>query len=204
MTRWSKTALGLCLAAAAPFALAGTVNESEPNDTFATAQAINDPGSATTTITGSRTFNDFSDDFFRIFVSTPGLLQITSSSTNAFADSIMGLFDAGGTLLASNDDTSFLNKMSAISFSVAAAGFYTIGFTGFDPGVDYDLNSDLQFDTFVANGGAGGSKDWAYTINVAQPIPEPETVLLFGAGLALVPWMRRRAAARREAAGVPA
>jgi hypothetical protein len=213
VTRWTKTALGWCMAAAAPFAPAGTVAESEPNNTLAAPQTINDPGAATTVITGGRSFNDFSDDFYRFFVSAPGLLRITSTSTDASADSVMGLFNSTGTLLASNDDAALGNTMSAISFNVLAAGFYTIGFTGFDPGLlacgtgisaCYDTNNDFVFDTFVANGGAGGSTGWTYAITIAQPIPEPETVLLFGAGLALVPWMRRRAATRRQQQGVAA
>ena len=213
MNRWSKTALVLCVAAAGPLATAGTVTETEPNDTLATAQVVTDPGSLTTVINGTRTFTDASDDFFRIFVGTPGLLTISASSTDPFADSVMGLYGPAGTLLASNDDAGLGTALSALSFNVVSAGLFTIGFSGFDPGLlactatvpsCYDTDGDFVFDTFVAAGGQGGSTGWSYSLTIAQPIPEPETVMLFAAGLAAIPWMRRRSVARRGASEVRA
>jgi len=196
-------AIGLAVASAWPVARAGNFNESEPNNTFAGAQLINDPGSVQTVINGQRTFQDPSDDFFRFFVATPSTLQIRSSSPIGAADSIMGLFNAGGTLLASNDDAALGNSMSAITFNALASGFYTIGFSGYNPGLlsctatvtsCYDTNNDFAFDTFVAGGGAGGSTGWAYAITIDQvtAVPEPETYLLLGIGLAAIPWLRKR------------
>jgi hypothetical protein len=183
---------------------AGTFAEVEPNDTFATAQVISDPGSFLTVINGSRTFGNPSDDFFRFTVASATFLQITSTSSSPFADSIMGLYGPTGILLASNDDANAGTSMSAISFQVGAGmgGLYTLGFSGYNAGLlacgtgvtsCYDTNNDFVFDTFVAGGGAGGSTGWDYTITV-NTIPEPETYALFGLGLALLPLLRKRAA----------
>ena len=208
---WKNTALGLCIASVVPAVSAGTFGEAEPNNTFATAQVISDPGSFSTVINGVRSFADASDDFFRFFVAGPALLTITASSPDRFADSVMGLYGPTGSLLASNDDAGLGTTLSAISFNALTGGLFTIGFSGFDPGLlsctatvtsCYDTDNDFIFDTFVAAGGQGGSTGWAYSLTiaqVAQPVPEPETYLLFGAGLALMPWLRRRVASRRQA-----
>nr|WP_259372786.1 PPC domain-containing protein [Schlegelella koreensis] len=186
-------------------AQAGVFNETEPNNSLAAAQVISDPGSSQLVINGTRTFGDASDDFYRFMVSVPGALSITSTSSSGFADSIMGLFGPNGSLLASNDDAGPSTSMSAITFQVIAAGMYTIGFSGFNAGLlscagtvtsCYDSNDDFAFDTFVAGGGEGGSTGWSYTITANQTaaaIPEPDTYLLFGIGMAMVPLVRRRA-----------
>jgi PEP-CTERM motif len=205
VTTWKQAAIGLGIAAALPAVHAGTFPEVEPNDTLAGAQIISDPGSAQTFINGERTFANPSDDFFRFTVATPTMLYISSTSANAFADSIMGLYGPTGTLLASNDNASLGTSMSAITFLAAIAGNYTLGFSGFNPGLlsctatvtsCYDTNNDFTFDTFVAGGGAGGSTGWNYAITIA--VPEPETYLMLGLGLALAPWLGKRAAARRQ------
>ena len=92
LPKLKQTAIALAMLATGATAHAGVFNETEPNNTLATAQVISDPGSMQTVINGARSFNDPSDDFFRFMVSAPGALTITSSSTNAFADSVMGLF----------------------------------------------------------------------------------------------------------------
>jgi MYXO-CTERM domain-containing protein len=181
-------------------------NEIEPNDDWATAQLISNP-MGDFFIEGSRTFSDPSDDFFSFAVYGPGLLHIESTSANTAADSIMGLFNAGGSLLASNDDgpTDF---MSVIEYTIGAAGIYTLGFSGFNPGLlscsetvtqCYDTDGDFVFDTFVAGGGAGGSTGFDYRIalsgtsliGVAQ-VPEPNAALLAASGLAALLLTRRR------------
>jgi len=157
---------------------------------------------STIQINGARTFVDPSDDFFAFEVRSGGALQITTSSPDGFADSVLGLFGPTGNLVASDDDggPAF---MSAINYVVApgAVGIYRIGFSGFNPGVlsctatvtaCYDTNGDFVFDTFVAGAGAGGSTGWDYAISVSGValVPEPGAWLLLALGL---PWLVLRA-----------
>jgi hypothetical protein len=201
-----RTALALLLCTPLAAAQAAVFTEVEPNNTLATAQLISDPGSVQTVISGQRAFNDASDDFFRFNVAANSSLQIVSTSSSMLADSIMGLYNAAGTLVASNDDAAPGNSMSAISFQVGAGlgGLFTLGLSGFNPGLlactvgvtsCYDTNNDFLFDTFVAGGGEGGSTGWSYSITinqVAAPIPEPETYALMLAGLGALGFVARR------------
>lgn len=197
----------LCLGLATA-GMAQAITEIEPNNSLAGAQLLaNAPGAFL--ITGERSFADPSDDFFSFVVSGAGLLSIVSTSFNTSADSIMGLFDPLGNLVASNDDSAGNGFMSAISYQVPAgqAGRYTLGFSGYNPGLlactasvtaCYDTNGDFVFDTFVAGGGAGGSTGWAYTLNLGGValVPEPQGALLLLPGaLAVLAWSRRRRAA---------
>ena len=195
--------LSLCLASAAGGAQA--IGEIEPNNSLAGAQVLLNPAGAFS-ITGERSFADTSDDFFSFVVGGPGLLSIVSSSPDAFADSIMGLFDPMGNLVASNDDGAGSGFMSAIQFNVPAGlvGRYTLGFSGYNPGLlactatvpqCYDTNGDFVFDTFVAGGGAGGSTGWAYTLSLdgVALVPEPGSAwLLLPGAWAVLAWTRRR------------
>lgn len=184
-----------------------TVMELEPNDTLATAQFI-DNRAASFTIDGARTFTDPSDDFFSFKVRAAGMLSVTSSSPDAFADSIMGLFDPFGNLVSSNDDGAG-GFMSAIDFDVpdSLLGTYTLGFSGFNPGLlacgagvpeCYDTDGDFIFDTFVAGGGAGGSTGWDYSITLSGNglVSTPATLALVVLAL---PLLRVRRSVRRSA-----
>lgn len=104
------------------------------------------------------------------------------------------------------DDAAAGSFTSGLSYLVGGGmgGFYTIGFSGFNPGLlscgagvtaCYDTDNDFVFDTFVAGGGAGGSTGWLYSITIDQvalAVPEPPLGLLVAAGVVLVALGRRR------------
>lgn len=200
-----RVALGvaLALAGALPVVQAAVITEFEPNDSVAGAQVI----SATDTvlqINGARTFADPSDDFFRFQVRRGGLISISSTSTDGAADSILGLYDPLGNLVASNDDGG-AGFMSALDYLVSESdvGWFTLGFSGFNPGLIsctpmvtscYDTDGDFVFDTFVAGGGPGGSTGWDYQITVsgAGLVPLPGTLALLAFGLPLLLKRRHR------------
>lgn len=202
--RRRSSAVLSCLALAAwPLGASAQVNETEPNDTLGASQMIA-IGGGDFSIDGGRTFADPSDDFYSFLVRGPGLLRIVASSPDAGADSVMGLFDSAGNLLASSDDGAG-GMMSAIEYTVSAAqlGSFSIGFSGYNPGLlsctgavtaCYDTDGDFVFDTFVAGGGAGGSTGWDYTLSMSGValVPEPETALLILPGLALLLAARKR------------
>lgn len=180
--------------------------ELEPNDNVGAAQVIlhTDP---LVVIDGSRTFNNPSDDFYSVFVRKGGLLSIKATSPDGAADSIMGLFDPMGILVASNDDGAGNGTMSTIDFLIddMAIGWYTVGLSGFNPGLlacspgvtaCYDSDGDFVFDTFVSGGGAGGSTGWDYQLTLSGPglVPEPHSsalVLLALGALAAGRYRRR-------------
>jgi hypothetical protein len=203
LRQWALIAATLALAHAGSATAAA---ESEPNDSLGAAQFVNNIA-ASFDINGDRSFANPSDDFFSFVVRRAGLISISSISSDGSADSIMGLFDAAGNLLASNDDGG-AGFMSSIDYFVGDSmiGAFTIGFSGFNPGLIactatvtrcYDSDGDFVFDTFVAGGGAGGSTGWDYTITVSGPglVPVPATLALVALGL---PLMRlRRSQPRR-------
>ena len=101
--------------------------------------------------------------------------------------------------------------MSGLEFLVAP-GQYTIGFSGFNPGLlactdtvteCYDTDGDFFFDTFVAGGGNGGSTGWDYTITVTGLVPEPGSLALLALALPAVVALDRRRA-RRDRRGADA
>lgn len=196
--------LALLAAIAAP-AHANVIGETEPNDTLAAPQVVPQvAGDPITTINGARTFADPSDDFYRFMVPAFTNLRITSTSSDPFADSILGLYGPAGLLVASNDDANG-TFMSALNYFVTGVGgLFTIGFSGYNPGLlacgggvtaCYDTDGDFLFDTFVAGGGAGGSTGWTYALTIERiaAVPEPGVVVLLGIGLAGLTWSRSRA-----------
>ena len=204
----SGLAIASALAMACLPAAATAVAELEPNDTLLAAQFIANADSLIT-ISGARTFADTSDDFFAFNVLGAGLLSIVSSSVDRAADSIMGLYNPAGLLVASNDDAGG-TFMSAIQFTVPAGmtGRYTVGFSGYNPSIlactgavtaCYDTNNDFVFDTFVAGGGAGGSSGFDYQINVSgvSLVPEPGALALFALGAPLLLGWRRLSRSRQ-------
>ena len=207
-TAGSAVAAAAWLLATAP-ASATLVEESEPNDTRVTAQVIVN-SEPLIVINGGRTFANPSDDFFSFDVRGTGLLSISTLSAMFAADSIIGLYNPAGTLVASNDDAPGFGFMSGLQYSVGAGmtGRYTLAISGYNPGLlactatvtqCYDTNGDFIFDTFVPGGGAGGSTGWDYAIVIggAAMVPEPGSAALLLLGL---PWLWQRRRTRQRSA----
>lgn len=108
------------------------VPESEPNNTFGTAQAV---GSVVAPIditgTGDGTFDYYS------FTVSAGLRR-TFEMTSGNFDTEIFLYDSAGVFLAGNDDSSS-SLLSRLSFTFATAGTYVIAvgqFNSFDDGTN--------------------------------------------------------------------
>lgn len=101
----------------------GTVNESEPNNTLATANSI----APDITITG--TLNPMGDVDFFAFEASAGQ-QVTidvdaqSLTPKSPADTVVTLYDGSGRQLAENDDESLDTRDSLLRFTVPTAGRY--------------------------------------------------------------------------------
>lgn len=207
---WLRNAAATMICAAPMYcAQAADFNESGLNDSLDAAQSIAN-SSFPFTIAGSRTFADPSDDFFSFNFLTAGVVRIEATSSSSGADSILGLFDTSGRLVASNDDGGAGSSMSALSFVVTAGnvGRFTVGIAGFNPGLVacgggvtacYDTDGDFLFDTFVPGGTvAGSSTGWDYELRISAipAVPEPASLLLLAPGLAVIAWRKRAQAAR--------
>ena len=148
-------------------------NETEPNNTWATANVIAGHD-GTLIINGSRA-SDSSADYFR-FPAVPGLFTGTVCCSG---DPMLALFDPAGTMVAANDD--YYGLLPYIAYNITTAGTWTIAVTGFP---------DFGFL-------GGGSSGWDYqaTLTFGSPanseIPEPGTWGLLAAGLVAVFAFRR-------------
>ena len=151
-------------------------NETEPNNTWATANVIAGHD-GTLIINGSRV-GDSSADYFR-FPALPGLFTGTVCCSG---DPMLALFDPAGNMVAINDD--YYGLLPYIAYNITSAGMWTIAVTGWP---DWG---------FVG----GGSTNWSYqaTLTFGSPanseIPEPGTLGLLAAGLAGLAVWRSRAA----------
>lgn len=152
--------------------------ESEPNNTRGTANLIT-RGAAPWADVGwilSLGGSGGDVDFFKIFLNARETITlITTPMETEFSqpDTMLGLFDSGGNLLASNDDANGLG--SAIRYTVGSSGDYFIGVTGFPD-----------------NGFSGGHSQfgkYALTISI---IPEPASMVALGSGLLGLLAIRRR------------
>lgn len=158
-----------------PAAGAVIYNETEPNNTWATANVI--PGhDGTILINGSRV-GDGSADYFR-FPAVPGLFTGTVCCSG---DPMLALFDPSGAVVAADDDAG-PGLMPYISYNITVPGWWTVAVTGWP---------DWQW-------GGGGSEGWNYqaTLTFGSPaggeIPEPGTWGMMAAGLALLAGNRLR------------
>jgi len=170
----------ICTVAACALLAVGSANasitESEPNDSIGTADVIT-RGASPWADTGVMSFGAGGGDldFFAIDLLDDEVLTVITTPLDPKFDSpdtMLGIFDAGGTLLDFNDDANGLG--SALRFSVPSAGTYYIGVTGFP---DFDFLGDHD-------------QTGRYQLTVAI-VPAPAGMAMLGAA-GLIARRRRR------------
>lgn len=208
------------LLAAAP-AIAAPVAETEPNDSFATAQLI--PGSSftlgvdpdigdmtmnTSTTIPNASIQAFAEkggfDFFTFDVAAAGSRGIFDidygfrDPIESNFDSQIALYDAAFSLLASNDDAPSSFGASGSIFEVGDSYLEFIFATAGTYYLQVGSFGSAGPRPFVISGGDVG--DYELQISLTAPVPAPPALALFGLGLAALAAVRRRRASLRPSA----
>lgn len=169
-----------------------TFTEMESNNTFSSAQnvgTLSPLSGIRITVNASRNGDD-SAEFFSFFVTAGRTFTLQTNplpgDANAFLfDTVLGLFDPDGNLVAFNDDgaTGFT---SFLSFTVPDGinGFFRAAVSGYGDSGTFD-DDGVQLSSMFMGGGSAGF-DYGLVIegqnaapNVAA-VPEPTTLLLLG------------------------
>ncbi len=146
------------------FSAQGTVNESEPNNDYTTANlvALGDTASGTIDPAGDV-------DFYAVDVPADTLLvlDVQANNVGSALDPILELFDTDGTtLLAYNDDYNGLD--SHIEFHITRPGRYFVSI------VDYS-----------SGGGSGYFYHLSFTATAPPPLPPGDVTTLYAASFGL-------------------
>ena len=142
-----------------------TIDDFEPNDSIGDAEdtELNGSGLAGLTSTiGDGTFGATSGDydFFKVTADAGDTITaVTRAADVSGLDTVLGLYDMAGTLLASNDDTGG-SADSELTFVVEAAGMYFVVVLGAGSGFAADPN------TAGTGGGTGSTGNYNLSIEV--------------------------------------
>jgi hypothetical protein len=147
----------------------------EPNDSITDATAVPVTLGSTVTLSGDigdgpfgATTGDY--DFFSVAADEGQTItvDIDAEEIGSFLDSVVGIYDAAGTLLDFNDDENFFTFDSFLTFDVTAAGTYFI--------VVFDFVTDFPLDPFTAGTGSGSTGfvdfyDISISLSTTPPAP---------------------------------
>ncbi len=139
------------------------VDAFEPNDTPATAAVLE--GAASLALN----FCDDAEDYFQVSLSGGETLTLSTTSLETRVDTVITIRDAGGSVLAENDDGGD-GLASAVSFSAPAGGItVSVVITQFDTSITGDATGYV-LNVIVGAAGNAGNPDFEFgTSYIAQP-----------------------------------
>lgn len=175
----------ITVAAMAATAQAGFFNEAEGNNTLFLANSIGSydaPGGGAI-INGVISSGDV--DWFSFTLDNSASLSVFALFSASNADGVMQIVDAGGTVIAFDDDSG-VDLMPAIQMQNLAAGLYYIGVSGFGDVDSGSVGTTNVADGLLVTGGQHG-EEFGYKLSVGFTIvPAPGSMALLSMGGALM------------------